>query len=70
MDQDFQENLSRWRKELAKSILRYGKTREVAILSAAAQRILDRIILLRICEELGLEELGSLLEMGQHKDGF
>jgi len=70
LDQDFQENLSRWRKELAKSILRYGKTREVAILSAAAQRILDRIILLRICEELGLEELGSLLEMGQHKDGF
>jgi len=55
---------------LAKSILRYGKTRDAALISAAAQRILDRIVFLRICEEFGFEEMGSLLEMGQHEDGF
>lgn len=70
LDEDFQEKLSAWRKEIARSIVRYGKTRDVALLSAAAQRILDRIVFLRICEEIGLEELGSLLEMGQHEDGF
>ncbi|TRZ92734.1 hypothetical protein D4R89_00740 [bacterium] len=70
MDQDFEEKLSRWRKELAKSILRYGKEREPACISAAAQRILDRIIFLRICEEFGYEEIGTLLEMGQNEDGF
>jgi type I restriction-modification system DNA methylase subunit len=70
LDQDFEENLSNWRKELAKSILRYGKTRDSDLISAASQRILDRIIFLRICEEFGFEELGTLLEMGQHEDGF
>lgn len=70
MDQDFEEKLSKWRKELAKSILRYGKEREPACISAAAQRILDRIIFLRICEEFGYEETGTLLEMGQNEDGF
>jgi hypothetical protein len=70
MDQDFEEKLSRWRKELAKSILRYGKEREPSCLSAAAQRILDRIVFLRICEEFGYEEIGTLLEMGRNEDGF
>jgi type I restriction-modification system DNA methylase subunit len=70
LDQDFEDNLSAWRKELAKSILRYGKIRDAALISASAQRILDRIIFLRICEEFGFEELGTLLEMGQHEDGF
>ena len=70
LDQDFEEKLSLWRKELAKSILHYGKTRDAALISAAAQRILDRIVFLRICEEFGFEELGTLLEMGHHEDGF
>jgi hypothetical protein len=70
IDQDFEEKLSSWRKGLAKSILRYGKERDAGRISAAAQRILDRIIFLRICEEYGYEEKGTLLEMGQNADGF
>lgn len=70
LDQAFEDNLTEWRKGLAKSILRYGRTRDAELISAAAQRILDRIIFLRICEEFGFEEMGSLLEMGQHEDGF
>ena len=70
LDQDFEEKLSGWRKELAKSILRYGKVRDVALVSAAAQRILDRIIFLRICEEFGFEEMGSLHSFAHDDDGF
>ncbi|MFH0921400.1 MAG: N-6 DNA methylase [Fibrobacterota bacterium] len=70
LDQDFEENLSSWRKELAKTILRYGKIRDASVISAASQRILDRIVFLRICEEFGYEEKGSLLEMAQNEDGF
>jgi hypothetical protein len=70
LDEDFEERLSIWRKELANSILRYEKVRDASLISAAAQRIIDRIIFLRICEELGFEELGTLLDMGQHEDGF
>ncbi len=70
LDQDFEENLSLWRKELAKSILRYGKIRDASVISSASQRILDRIIFLRICEEFGFEELGTLLDMSQDADGF
>jgi hypothetical protein len=36
LNQDFEENLSAWRKELAKSILRYGKIRDVDVISASA----------------------------------
>jgi len=70
LDEDFEEKLSVWRKELATSIVRYGKVRDVSVISAAAQRILDRIIFLRLCEEFGFEELGSLHDMGHDDDGF
>jgi len=70
LDQDFEERLSVWRRELGKSILRYGKIRDAAVISASAQRILDRIVFLRICEAFGFEELGTLLEMAHHEDGF
>ncbi|MBN2188547.1 MAG: Eco57I restriction-modification methylase domain-containing protein [Chitinispirillaceae bacterium] len=70
LDRDFEEKLSVWRKELAKSILRYGKIRDGDLISAAAQRILDRIIFLRFCEEFGYETLGSLRDMGYDDDGF
>jgi hypothetical protein len=50
--------------------MRYGKTREAAIISGASQRIIDRIVFLRMCEEFGLEEIGSLKEMGGEEDGF
>ncbi|OQC42652.1 MAG: Type IIS restriction enzyme Eco57I [Acidobacteria bacterium ADurb.Bin051] len=70
LDVVFEAKLSDWRVELAKSILRYGKVRDPEIISAAAQRILDRIVFLRFCEELGLEEYGSLQQMASDPDGF
>jgi hypothetical protein len=70
LDVAFEAKLSEWRVELAKSILRYGRTRDAEIISGAAQRILDRIVFLRLCEELGLEEYGSLNGMVNDEDGF
>ncbi|MBI4700275.1 MAG: Eco57I restriction-modification methylase domain-containing protein [Deltaproteobacteria bacterium] len=70
LDEDFEEQLSHWRREIAKSIVRYGKQRDPKIVSAAAQRILDRIIFLRFCEEIGLEEFGTLRTFGRSEDGF
>ncbi len=70
LDVVFEAKLSEWRVELAKSILRHGGTRDPEIISGAAQRILDRIVFLRLCEELGLEEYGSLNAMVNDGDGF
>ncbi|HPN83070.1 MAG TPA: N-6 DNA methylase, partial [Spirochaetota bacterium] len=70
LDTDFEANLSLWRKELAKSVLRYGKIRDAKLLSAVAQRILDRIIFIRFCEEIGLEEYGTLKAIVHDQDGF
>ena len=70
LDVAFEGKLSEWRVEIARSILRYGKMRDAEIISGAAQRILDRIIFLRLCEELGLEEHGALNDMANDEDGF
>lgn len=70
MDEDFEEKLSYWRKELARSIIRHEKVRDPNLLSAASQRILDRIVFLRICEDMGLEEWGALKSMANDEDGF
>ncbi len=70
LDVAFEARLSEWRVDLAKSILRYGNTRDADLISGAAQRILDRIVFLRLCEELGLEEYGKLNEMAHDEDGF
>jgi hypothetical protein len=70
LDVAFEAKLSEWRVELAKSILRYGKTRDPEVISGASQRILDRIVFLRLCEELGLEEYGALNGMVNDCDGF
>ncbi len=70
LDVAFEARLSEWRVDLAKSILRYGDTRDSDLISGAAQRILDRIVFLRLCEELGLEEYGKLSDMANDEDGF
>lgn len=70
LDEDFEEYLSNSRRELARTIVRYGKLRDPVTLSAAAQRILDRIVFLRICEEQGMEEFGTLSSFANDPDGF
>ncbi len=73
LDRDFEEKLSVWRRELATAILKTSEdeaVRDPRILSAATQRILDRIIFLRFCEGFELEELGTLLRFATDEYGF
>ncbi|MBI4568153.1 MAG: N-6 DNA methylase [Planctomycetes bacterium] len=70
LDEDFEEKLSEWRVGLAKSIIRHEETRDPEIISGASQRILDRIVFLRLCEEIGLEPYGEMLSLANDEDGF
>ena len=61
VDKEFLNDLSKWQEALAKNIaLRNGKL-TVSEINEAVQRILDRIIFLRICEDRHIEESEILL---------
>ncbi len=59
-DDDFLADMEAWRKRLAENLaLRNGSLTQ-RDLNFAVQRILDRIIFLRIAEDRGIEKLGQL----------
>lgn len=74
VDEAFLEDLSKWREELAKDIYKNnikdledttdeGKTKiQVKILNEAVQKILDRLIFIRIAEDRKMIEPKSLLD--------
>ncbi|GAH24815.1 unnamed protein product, partial [marine sediment metagenome] len=74
VDEAFLEDISKWREELAKDIYKNnikdledttdeGKTKiQVKILNEAVQKILDRLIFIRIAEDRKMIEPKSLLE--------
>jgi len=69
VDLAFLREIEGWRKELASNIaLRNPKLSELD-LKSAVQRIIDRIIFLRICEDRGIEPYGQLREL-QKKDNI
>lgn len=76
LDVDFEERLTRWRLEIARSILKYGKrshediAKKPEIVSIATQRIIDRIVFLRFCEQMGLEDHGTLQSFSGSELGF
>lgn len=64
LDREFLDDLSVWRLELAKDVAKHPKNRRVLneyTLKECVQRILDRIVFLRVCEDRGIEETGTLL---------
>lgn len=68
LDQEFEAFLTEWRLEIARLIVRQEEIRDMRIVSAAAQRILDRILFIRFCEEIGLEETGTVNSLGSRGD--
>ncbi len=59
-DQDFLKTIEGWRSDLAQNLaLRNAKLTQRE-LNFAVQRIIDRIIFLRICEDRGIEDYGRL----------
>jgi len=68
VDRAFLEEIESWRDLLARHIALRNPTLSVRELNFAVQRIIDRIIFLRICEDRGIEDYGRLqaLENGEH----
>ena len=66
LDKSFLDDLSDWRVELAQDIAKHPKNRRIVdshTLNECVQRILDRIVFLRVCEDRAIEETGTLLAL-------
>jgi len=66
LDRSFLEDLSQWRVELAQDIAKHPKNRRILntyTLNEYVQRILDRIVFLRVCEDRNIEVERTLVEL-------
>lgn len=65
VDAAFLADLDQWRRDLAKRLWQLNRQHALtqADINYAVQKILDRIIFLRICEDRGVEPYGKLLEL-------
>ncbi len=63
VDDAFLKEIESWRESLAKNIALRNPKLSVRDLNFAVQRIIDRIIFLRICEDRGIQTYGALLAL-------
>jgi len=63
VDDAFLEEIERWRDMLARNITMRNEKLSQRELNFAVQRIIDRIIFLRICEDRGIEPYGRLMTL-------
>lgn len=68
VDKEFLKQIDSWRIELAKNIALRNKELSIYDLNFAVQKIIDRIIFLRIAEDRGMEDYGTLQKMTENKD--
>ncbi len=61
VDDDFLATIEVWRLEFARNLALRNSTLSQRELNFCVQRIIDRIIFLRICEDRGIEHYGRLL---------
>ncbi len=63
VDDDFLATIEHWRSELARNLALRNSRLSQRELNFAVQRVIDRIIFLRICEDRGIELYGRLLAL-------
>jgi hypothetical protein len=63
VDTEFLKDIEGWRDELARNLALRNERLSADDLNAAVQRIIDRIIFLRMAEDRGLEPEGQLLKL-------
>lgn len=68
VDDDFLKTLETWRKQLAENLALRNKKLTQRELNFAVQRIIDRVIFLRICEGRGIEDYGRLQKLAEETD--
>lgn len=69
VDNDFLKSLDDWRIKLAKAIFKQNEIEEYE-LNIAVQKLIDRIIFLRIAEDRNIEHYGSLQLISKSKDVY
>ncbi|MCM1987487.1 Eco57I restriction-modification methylase domain-containing protein [Methanococcoides seepicolus] len=70
IDNAFLTEIEEWREILAKNIALRNKDLSVRELNLAVQKIIDRIVFLRICEDRGIEEYEQLKKKAEGKDVY
>jgi type I restriction-modification system DNA methylase subunit len=66
VDDAFLQTIESWRKALAENLALRNKKLTQRETNFAVQRIIDRIIFLRICEGRGIEDYGKLKALADH----
>ena len=70
VDKELLKTLENWREDLAKNIALNNPKISLHELNLAVQKIVDRIIFLRIAEDKGIEEYGTLLQICKQKSSI
>jgi hypothetical protein len=68
VDKDFLNTLSKWRTDLATQIAKSNKFKNEFDLSEAVQRILDRLVFLRILQDRDIENEDFMCEISKNKN--
>jgi type I restriction-modification system DNA methylase subunit len=68
VDDAFLQTIESWRKALAENLALRNKKLTQRETNFAVQRIIDRIIFLRICEGRGIEDYGKLRALAEQED--
>ncbi|MFZ2070433.1 MAG: type I restriction endonuclease [Halobacteriota archaeon] len=70
VDSEFLKEIESWRELLAKNIALRNPAVSIYELNYAVQKIIDRIIFLRICEDRGIEPYGQLQTQAEGGDVY
>ena len=70
VDREFLKEIESWREILAKNIALRNPDVSIYELNYAVQKLLDRIIFLRICEDRGIEPYGQLQTQAEAGDVY
>ncbi|MGB2842915.1 MAG: TaqI-like C-terminal specificity domain-containing protein [Halobacteriota archaeon] len=70
VDSEFLKEIESWRELLAKNVALRNQDVSIYELNYAVQKLLDRIIFLRICEDRGIEPYGQLQTKAESDDVY
>ena len=70
VDDEFLKSIEQWRMYLATNIALRNKSLNEDEINYAVQKIIDRIIFLRMCEDRGVEQYGNLKKAAEEKDTY
>lgn len=69
VDNDILQMIEKWRILLAEDIALHNEEIDEFNLTSSVQKIIDRILFLRICEDKEIEERGTLKKLAESKSG-